>query len=109
MPSPLATDHRMSPLFKSIATRREYGGLNGSGRPCGPNGHDAVCFTYGSVDSGCCDLPNAMTVGMCADGTYNMPVSGSNAAPPQSAAPFVPGTSSSPLGPSALPSSTGGV
>src|SRR6185436_18739548 len=32
-PSPLATDQRISPLFRSIATRREYGGLNGSGRP----------------------------------------------------------------------------
>src|SRR5574342_665623 len=62
MPSPLATDQRISPLFKSIATRREYGGLNGSGRPCGPNGHGTCCFTYGSVDSACSDLPSATTV-----------------------------------------------
>ena len=35
-----------------------------------------------------------------------MPVSGSHAAPPQSAPPLVPGTSSVPFGPSGLPSRT---
>src|SRR6185503_5238085 len=63
-PSPLATEKAISPLFRSIPTSREYGGLNGSGSPCGPSGHGTCCFTYGNVDSGCCDLPNAITVGM---------------------------------------------
>ena len=43
--------------------------LNGSGRPCGPENRGSVCLTYGSVDSGCSDLPSAMIVGIWAEGT----------------------------------------
>src|SRR5262245_43033488 len=66
-PSPFATDHLIVPSFRSMATSREYGGLNGSGKPRGPNGHGTRCFTYGSVDSGICEGPSAITVGMCAE------------------------------------------
>ena len=53
MPSPLATAQTISPLFRSIAVSFAYGGLNGSGRPCGPSIFGHARFTHGMFDSGC--------------------------------------------------------
>ena len=47
--------------------------------------------------------------GMCVDGIYSMPVSGSNAAPPQSAPPLVPGWKIVPIFPFGVPTTSGGV
>ena len=69
MPSPLATCQRISPLFRSIGGSRAYGGLNGSGSPCGPSIFGHARFTHGMFDSGFSECTRPMMSGMCVDGT----------------------------------------
>src|SRR5262245_54256554 len=89
-PSPLATIQRCSPRFRSIAVIRPYGGLK-SGRPLGPPIHSRVPRVYRRFVLAGSPGRRSATNGVVIDGTYKSPVSGSNAAPCQSAPPTEPG------------------
>src|SRR6266516_194688 len=79
-----------------MAVMRPYGGLK-SGRPRGPVTKSRVPFLYRRfVRLGSPGIRSAANVPVT-DGTYNIPVSGSNAAPFQSAPPTEPGSWSVPL------------
>ena len=92
-----------------MAVIRAYGGLKGSGSPCGPSIFGQARLTHGMFDSGCSECTSPMMSGMCVDGIYSTPVSGSNAAPPQSAPPLVPGWKIVPIFPLGVPTTSGGV
>src|SRR5262245_44783718 len=89
-PSPLGAVHTLSPRFRSRAVIRPYGGFT-SGSPRGPTTRVFCETRYRRFD----DLgsPGIMfwAMGPVIEGTYNRLVSGSRAAPVQSAPPTVPG------------------
>ena len=78
-----------------MATSRPYGGLK-SGSSRGPSMGVIECSTRFMSERGCSDRVMPITDSLCTDGTYRIPVSGSTAAPPQSAPPTTPGICSVP-------------
>src|SRR2546423_12759924 len=69
---------------------RPYGGWN-AGSPCGPPIHSLVPRVYVRFVFAASPGSRSATNGVVIDGTYSSPLSGSNAAPCQSAPPTEPG------------------
>src|SRR6266508_260165 len=91
-PSPIGVIQRWAPDFRSIAVMRPYGGLV-SGRPWGPRTacRTRRCRANRAGESDCRGLLSGPAKGIVIDGTYRIPVSGSNASPEQLAPPLAAG------------------
>src|SRR2546425_3798599 len=104
-PSPRGIIHAVDPVFRLMAVRREYGGLN-NGKPRGPRRPPEGPRRKLKSDPAGSGLTSCTIVGIVWDGTYSQPVSGSTAAPCQFAPPPAPGIKIVPFFPS--PSTEGG-
>ena len=92
-PSPFGTIQAWSPVLRSIAVIREYGGLS-SGSPrgiCGCCGPPSLPTTYRVLPWSGSGVMYDITEKPFTDGTYNTPVSGSKPAPVQFAPPSMRG------------------